>query len=251
MNPFVSRFTTNNWILPVTALSFVLGFMMTVAWITKDTQPSRLSFLTPDQKIRIDQGQSSLTKELQKVSTEVGKLREEKTKLENAVASQTNSTKVLNDSLQEAKLLAGLTDVEGPGITVTLKDSAVQPGPGLSSDNANIHDYDVLRVVNELWSSGAEAISVNNHRVVARSNYRCVGSVINVDGVPIAPPVIIQAIGDSKTLYGGINIRLGVLDEIRSGDPNMVSVTRFERTRLSAYAGSTTFRYVKIPKETK
>jgi len=39
----------------------------------------------------------------------------------------------------------------------------------------------------------------------------------------------------------------GVLAEIRSSDPNMVTVTKFERARLPAYTGSTTFRYLKIP----
>jgi uncharacterized protein YlxW (UPF0749 family) len=252
VNPFVSRITGNSWIVPVSALSLVLGFMMTVAWMNESNRVERLNRIGSDSVQRWVSGNLNVLEENKKITEEVTKLREDNTKLQNAVASQTGSSKVLNEGLQEAKTLAGLTEVEGPGITITLRDSTKPGPPGVASIDAIIHDGDVLRVVNELWAAGAEAISVNKHRVAGRTSFRCVGPVIHVDGVPISSPVVIKAIGDPETLTGGVNIRLGVLDEIRAfDDPNMVEITTFQLARLPAFAGSTKFDYAKVPKDKK
>jgi uncharacterized protein YlxW (UPF0749 family) len=60
--------------------------------------------------------------------------------------------------------------VEGPGIELTLQDSKKRPSgdsPELLPELYTIHDYDLLRVVNELRQAGAEAISINGQRIVA------------------------------------------------------------------------------------
>jgi uncharacterized protein YlxW (UPF0749 family) len=251
MNPFISRFSSNNWVVPVTILSFVLGFMLMLAWITKDTRNSRFTRLPEDQRYRLTAGSMDLQIEFNRVSKEVLKLREEKTKLEKAISNQTGSAKVLGDSLQEAKMMAGLTEVEGPGITVTLRDSNRKLANDFTDNELNIHDGDVIRMTNELWNAGAEAISVNNHRIAPRTYIRCNGNIINVDGIPIASPISIKALGDPDTMIGALKLRNGVIDEIKSMDPNMVEITRFTRARLPAYTGSTAFRIGKVPEEKK
>lgn len=251
MNPFISRFSSNNWVVPVTILSFVLGFMLMLAWITKDTRTSRFTRLPEDQRYRLTAGSMDLQIEFNRVSKEVLKLREEKTKLEKAISSQTSSTKVLGDSLQEAKMLAALTEVEGPGITVTLRDSNRKLANDDFDNELNIHDGDVYRITNELWNAGAEAISVNNHRIAPRTYIRCNGNIINVDGIPIASPISVKALGDPDTLIGALKLRNGVIDLIKDMDPSMVEITRFERARLPAYTGSTAFRIAKVPEEKK
>lgn len=106
-------------------------------------------------------------------------------------------------------------------------------------------------MVNELWAASAEAVSVNNHRVVGSSSFRCVGPVIHVDNVPISTPVRIRAIGDPEVLYGAMNLRLGVLDEIRnSGDPTMVQMEAVEKQRIPAYAGPTARKFA-MPRPTE
>lgn len=240
MNPFKSRIT-ENWVMPVSAMGFILGILLHVTWITQNTRSGRLNTLDPDMAKRIGSGSLDLLSEVQRVSQEVAKLREENTKLQNAMSSTTGQTKLLNDTLQEAKEFAGLTTLEGPGIRVTLRDAA-----GAESGNQIIHDVDVLKVVNELWAAGAEAISVNGHRIVGKSSFRCVGPVIHVDNIPIAPPVVVRAIGDPGTLRGALTLPLGVLAEIRStGDPSMVAIDSVEKQVLPAYTGGTARKYGK------
>ena len=125
MNPFVTRITSNQWLFPITVMGLVLGVMLQVTWVTWKTRSGR--DLDPEQRERISRGSISLQTEYLKLSEEVSGLRAENTKLQNAMSSTTGQTEVLNDSLQQAKEFAGLTELEGPGIVITLRDA---PGSG-------------------------------------------------------------------------------------------------------------------------
>ncbi len=245
MNPFRSHASKNTWLVPVSVLSLVVGFLTSVAWITKDTRNQRWSTLAADQQARMGAVSIDLQEEYQKVMDEVTKLRAENTRLQNAVAGYNNASGELNQSLQQLKIFAALTEAEGPGITITLRDS--KPKDDFVSDANIIHDYDVLKAVNELWNAGAEAISVNNHRVGPSTNIRCAGTTILIDSVKIATPILIRAIGDPDTLYGAMNLPGGALQEIRSVDPGMVQIDSVKKHRLPAYAGATTRTFLKVP----
>lgn len=250
MNPFVSRISGNSWVTPVSVMSLVLGFMISLAWVNKETRSSRMNLIGPSQGNRVQSGTPDTEQALVAIQAEVSKLRADNTKLQNAMANQTLSTKTLNDSLQETKILAGLTDLEGPGVKVQLRDSK-KPASGIFPADLIIHDIDVLKVVNELWNAGAEAIVVNNHRVVGGTSFRCVGSVILVDDVKIASPIVIRAIGDPGTLKGALELPEGVLSDLKGIDPAMVSVQSVDKQRLPAYTGSTAKRIGAVPKDAK
>ncbi|GBC93444.1 hypothetical protein HRbin15_01935 [bacterium HR15] len=191
---------------------------------------------------------------VQAMENEIRQLRQKMTELENALATGTKQTKVLNDSLQAAKMLAGLVEVEGPGIELILRDSERRPAPGstesLLIDLYIIHDYDLLRVVNELRQAGAEAIAINGQRLVATSAIRCVGPVIYINDIKMASPFVIHAIGDPNTLLGALKTPGGVLSDIIDADPKMVEMHARDRVRIPAYTGSTQFRFAKpVPSE--
>lgn len=237
--------------MPVSLLSLVLGFMMMTAWVTKDNRQSRLALTGASQQDRVTSGPIDVQEKYEQLTQEVAKLQADKTRMEKVLGESSGSTKVLNDNLQDAKIQAGLTEVEGPGVIVTLHDASnTKDNAGFAQDQA-IHDFDLLRVVNELWAAGAEAIAVNGHRVAIGTSFRCVGNTIMVEGIRVAPPITIRAIGDAPTLNGAINIPGGVLSEIRSSDPNMVQVELARQMRLPAYTGPTTRHYAVVPRDTK
>ncbi|MBX3119077.1 MAG: DUF881 domain-containing protein [Fimbriimonadaceae bacterium] len=248
MNPFVSKVNRNPWMIPVSILSLLLGFMMMSAWLTEQSRGSRIPLLDPSQQSRIRAGTIDMQADYQKVAAEVEKLRKEKTQLENAMGDNTKMTKVLNENLQDIKNFAGLTEVEGPGVTVTLRDNA-SPNSALGAvPDDIIHDQDVTMVVNELWAGGAEALSVNNRRIVARSSFTCVGNTILVDNVRIAPPVRIRAIGDPDLLIGALNTPGRVIDTIRQSSANMVQIEKVEKHSLPAYNGPTATKFATVVK---
>lgn len=107
-----------------------------------------------------------------------------------------------------AELLGGATDVTGPGVRLVVDDAkeAEQGGDGSPtesadfSDTGRVRDRDLQRVVNGLWASGAEAVSVNGQRLTALSAIRAAGDAILVDNRPLPPPYTVLAIGDGKRL---------------------------------------------------
>lgn len=244
-NPFVVRQTPNSWIVSISLVLMVLGFMVSLVWANNPSgELSRLTsgLTSPD-------GPDTSDNKFVNLRDEVAQLREEKARLESVLAEGKNSDKEIHESLEQARMLAALTDIEGPGVTITLSDSKKSPEELLSLEAGIIHDIDVLKVVNELRNAGAEAIAVNGERVGPNTDFRCVGSTILVDDVRIASPVEIKAIGDPKTLNGALNLPNGILDEIRDTDESMVKMEMVEMHYLKAYAGSTKFRTAKVPEK--
>ncbi|WP_223241658.1 DUF881 domain-containing protein [Streptomyces sp. CBMA123] len=104
----------------------------------------------------------------------------------------------------------GLGEVTGPGVKLVLEDAAgtggggnVDPRAGQGfSNSGRLRDRDLQLVVNGLWGSGAEAVSINGQRLTALSAIRAAGEAVLVDNRPLVPPYNLQAIGDGPKLLG-------------------------------------------------
>ncbi|KZS61847.1 hypothetical protein A4G26_10905 [Mycobacterium kansasii] len=103
--------------------------------------------------------------------------------------------------LDALSLAAASTPIIGPGLTVTVTDPGV--GPNLSDASEQrvsgsqqiILDRDLQLVVNSLWASGAEAISVDGARIGPNVTIRQAGGAILVDNNPTSSPYTILAVG--------------------------------------------------------
>jgi uncharacterized protein YlxW (UPF0749 family) len=107
----------------------------------------------------------------------------------------------LLSSLDHANFQAAATPVIGPGLTVTITD------PGVSANLSDVSkervegsqqvilDRDLQLIVNSLWVSGAEAISVGGVRIGPNVTIRQAGGGILVDNQPISSPYAILAVG--------------------------------------------------------
>ena len=71
------------------------------------------------------------------------------------------------------------------------------------------------------------------------------GPTILINDVKIASPVVIRAIGDAKTMMGGLNMPDGILANFREFDPGMVQMEEMKTLRLPAYVGTTVRRFAK------
>ena len=82
--------------------------------------------------------------------------------------------------------------------------------PGLDPNALVVHQQDLQAFVNALWAGGAEAVSLQGQRIVSTTGIKCVGSTVVLDGVPYAPPYVIEAVGD----VGGMNFSLATSPEV-------------------------------------
>lgn len=93
---------------------------------------------------------------------------------------------------------SGRSEVQGDGITIELWDAPAPPEipTGMTADDFVVHQQDMEAVINALWAGGAEAITVQGHRLTNTTQLRCVGNVLLIGGYTYSPPYVIEAIGD-------------------------------------------------------
>ncbi|WP_230536725.1 DUF881 domain-containing protein [Streptomyces albidoflavus] len=147
---------------------------------------------------RIESGSATadaLEKDIESLRTEVGKRQRE--------ALQEHG----GDQGALVGLLSGSTAVHGPGLKLVVDDAKGSEtgggGPRESagfSDTGRLRDRDMQRIVNGLWQSGAEAVSINGQRLTALSAIRAAGDAILVDNKPLGPPYTVLAVGDGQRL---------------------------------------------------
>ncbi len=109
----------------------------------------------------------------------------------------------LTDEINEIKSVAGYTNLRGEGVMIKLSDNMNESLGNINYDL--IHDIDVTIIINDLISSGAEAVSINGKRILSKTEVVCIGPLIRVNGEGIAAPFIIKAIGNKDELSAAIN----------------------------------------------
>jgi uncharacterized protein YlxW (UPF0749 family) len=193
------------------------------------------------------------------LATQLKKAKEENTKLLNAkneyeakikefedTASQGSmSAKLLKQELDQARILAGVEDVEGQGITVIVDDLKFS-----EKVNYPLISYAMLlELLNELNAAGAEAVSINDQRMISTSEIRQVGGIhININTVSYAPPFIFKAIGDSKTLEAALRMREGIVARFETSGV-AITITQEQLVTIPKYNGVIEKKYAKVVKK--
>ncbi len=212
----------------ILGLVFVaLGFMLSVQFKTTEMEKTIRVERVEDLSERLKQVES----EKEWLSQELDELKKE------------GGNSALKAEIGRLKMLAGLSDIVGKGVEIVLDDSKILSKPG---DNPNlyiIHDEDLLRVLNELRAAGAEAISVNDQRILAMSEVRCAGPTVLINNVRSTPPYIIKAIGNPKNLTSALRLRGGVVEtfefwgiHVNINDSDNIFIPAFKGTQNYEFA---------------
>ena len=169
------------------------------------------------------------------VSTKAQETQNKINEYTNQINNNDDVSTLLNDELNEAYMYAGLSEVYGQGITITLSDNEFK----------NIDSIDLILLVNELRAAGAEAISINSERVVYRTEIVDISTkYILVNGVRVQGPYIIKAIGDKKYLESSISIKNGYIDEMKADNKSIEYLVE-DYILIPKYNHSLDFDYAK------
>lgn len=181
------------------------------------------------------------------LALKINSLQEERAGLKKQIATMKEEGS-LEGTKEENRLLslrASLVDVEGPGVVLTITDSKTPVKNGENPNLYLIHDEDMLRIVNELRAAGAEAISINDQRLIGTSEIRCSGPTVTVNGKIFAPPFMIKAIGDTKTLHSALTMRGGVVESLKYWGIE-VKIQDEDHVIVPAYDGTIKQNYIKV-----
>lgn len=119
----------------------------------------------------------------------------------------TENEAIDTDRLESLRAAAGLTPVVGPGITVTLDDAPIpdEDAREFGLDDYLVHQQDLEGVINALWAGGAEAMMVEDQRIISTSSVQCIGPVLHLQQRVYAPPYTVTAIGDPDELLAALD----------------------------------------------
>ena len=169
----------------------------------------------------LSESESSQTKITDKLKDEIFRLNDENVKLaekfqnttselddaRNQAAQNDSSSKDTSELIKKYTIVSGKTDVTGQGIIIKYKHS----------DNEAKADMvkDLRDIVNEIKNAGAEAIEINNQRIVGTTAIEMVKNKIEINDTEVSENFIIKAIGDSNLMYSGLIRPGGTIENIK------------------------------------
>ena len=211
------------------AVSVILSLLLSSQYKSnKEMQATTMNMRVEDlyqQLMRVEQEKTDLVKELQALQAE-------------------GLTPDATREQDELKFRAGLTAVEGPGVVVTIEDSKQPLKMGENQNLYVVHDEDILKVINELRAAGAEAIALNEQRLIGTSEIRCAGPTVTVNGKMFSTPFQVKAIGDPKLLRSALEFRGGVVDTLKYWGIN-VSIETNNNLQINPYVGPSKQEFAK------
>lgn len=153
--------------------------------------------------------------------------------------------KNLNKDLEKYQIVSGYKTVEGPGVIITI-DDPVHKYPDLTGDSSIMYNYDLLLgIINKLNGAGAEAISINDQRYTSVTEIYYTSNSVLINSVPAIPPFIIKAIGNSESLEAALNIRFGIVQEMREMYNLQVAIKKENNIVIPRYNRTINFKYAK------
>lgn len=164
---------------------------------------------------------------------EIAKLEEYKDKQE----SNAETSQLIQKELEQINMSLGKTDVEGQGIVITLKYLENEEYKTTKAD-------DLILIVNALKLAGAEAISINEERIINMSDIAYINnSIVKVNQQRILEPYIIKAIGNQTYLESALLGNGGTVDELNKLG-NDVSIEKDNKIKIKKYSGEITTKYM-------
>ncbi|WNC12817.1 DUF881 domain-containing protein [Brevibacillus brevis] len=168
--------------------------------------------------------------------------------------SEDESISVMKEELARNRKMAGMVPVEGAGIVLEVVDAHLQDEPVLDENmtapvvgDYTIDDEDLRWLVNILFANGAQAVSINDHRLISTTAIRNVGDVIQIDTRPIQPPYELKALGDPDVLLSALKLE-GVEENFQLANKKVLAEKK-DKLLISANNEKRVIQYMKPVKE--
>lgn len=201
--------------IALTIVSILLGIILSIQFKTINK--------TVGEGILPTQRNQQLAVELKKAQnerdTQIKQIEELESKIKQYEMTEVDKNvyaeNLYNDTMKY-RMLAGYLDMEGPGVVIEIND----PPTDLEYGMFNIvDDLDlVLQAISVLNAAEAEAISINDQRYTAFTEIERAYKHIEINGVSTSAPIIIKAIGNPDTLESALNLKGGIVNELRNLD---------------------------------
>ncbi|MGL4761548.1 MAG: DUF881 domain-containing protein [Sarcina sp.] len=152
---------------------------------------------------------------------------------------------VLKDELLRNKNLLGITEVEGEGVIIKLEDGKGLEGEvadGFIEKQRTIHDNDINELLNDIKLAKAEAISINDKRIIYNTSVYCAAQFLKIDNINVPAPFYIKIIGDKEMLNANLMSEEKTLKKLMNRGIK-VEIQIYDKIKIPPYTGG--FNYSK------
>ena len=213
-------------------ICFIIVYVMMIQFKTvRQTDISGIEYM---RETELRDALANWKTKYEEVNTQVDDVNKKIQEYEEKRESDEETQKLLADDLLNANMILGKTDVEGQGIILTIQDNGEQ----------SVTYSNILEIVNELNMAGAEAISINDERIISMTEFTSVGNFILINNRRTASPYTIKAIGDQTYLQSALNIKGGLIDNYKSLGYN-VKLEVKNNIEIKKYNGEMKLKYIK------
>lgn len=218
-NSQINKFTIY---LAVLCLITTLAIVVQIRTLKSANSPSMKIIASDElrnQIIKLKEEYDKTSKELEKKEKKLEKIRQKALQNDNDAASKEYSIKEYSNAI-------GFTNLSGQGISIVISTNKM--------DNTTKEFLE--NIINELKNAGAEAISINDNRIVLTSVISAEANTIKINSEKIESPFKIKAIGDASLLYGAL-VRPGGYIELLNSSKVKAEVTKQSNIRIEKYNG--------------
>ena len=211
---------------------FILALVMSMQFkVVKETDITSIETMREkelrDELANWKEKYNEINQKYEEVSAKVKEYQEKK-------QSDSETSKLLQEELEQLNKALGKTEVQGEGTEKTLTDTEENK---LSADN-------LLTIVNDLKLAGAEAISINNERVVNMTDIVDIGNTfIKVNGQRISSPYVIKTIGNQTYLESGVSGNGGSVDKLQK-DGYDAKIEKNKKIKILKYNDEINTKYI-------
>lgn len=219
--------------LVVAVVCGILGFLLTYQFkMLRQQENVQIAAQNQDILSEIER----LKKEKEELTNTNNELSEQIKKLEDEAAAEGVLENEIKKQLDNTRMHLGLLDVKGPGIIINITPKTSIFGESATDNTVGISEEELIYIVNLLWFSRAEAISINDIRITPQTGIKASGRNISIGSVGIVDPkskIEIKVIGDKAKLNVGVSygnsLQYGALKnyniDIKSNDDIVINKT--------------------------
>lgn len=177
----------------------------------------------------------------EEVSKKLEETKEMIAQYKETIANNQEAYGLLEKELEQAQLALGKTEVEGSGIVITLEDN----------EYSKIDEYDLFLLVNALKLAGAEAISINDQRIISMTDIKNISDgFIKMNGIPLMSPYVVKAIGNQTYLESELTLKTyGYIDKQIKANNKTAKIERQDVIIIPKYEGNIEITNAKEVKE--
>lgn len=240
----IKKFKLNNFAVALVMFIVCVSLVSVMLMQFKTVEETDITDIENMREAELRKSLAEWKSKYEEVSTTLDDTNKRIAEYQEKIEKNEEASELIDEELEQSNLAVGKTDVVGEGVIVTLND-------GQSED---ISAWDLIYLVNELRYAGAEAISINDIRITARTEIVDLAeyTYISVGGNRIEAPYVVKAIGNQTYLSSILNLKdSGYVDLYKNSaySDKQVSMETSKNIKIFKYNGEMTYNYMRVEEE--